>query len=41
LITDASKPWIVKIMKQTLELLIKTPVKLYFEQSLSEATQSW
>ena len=36
---DPSKPWILKILKQTLELLVKIPVKLYFEQRLSEATR--
>jgi len=41
LIIDPSKPWILKILKQTLELLVKIPVKLYFEQRLSDATQSW
>jgi len=39
LIIDPSKPWILKILKQTLELLVKIPVKLYFEQRLSEATR--
>jgi len=41
LIIDPSKPWVLQILKQTLELLVKIPVKLYFEQRLSEATQGW
>jgi len=28
-------------LKQTLELLVKIPVKLYFEQRLFDATQDW
>jgi len=39
LITNQSKPWILKILKQTLELLVKIPVKLYFEQRFSDVTQ--
>jgi len=41
LITDPSKPWILKILKQTLELLVKIPVKLYFEQRCSDVILSW
>jgi len=38
LITDPSKPRILKTLEQTLELLVKIPGKPYFEQRLSEAT---
>jgi len=41
LIVDPSKPWILKILKQALELLVKIPVKLCFEQRLSDTTQGW
>jgi len=41
LIIDPSKPRILKILKQTLELLVKIPVKLCFEQRLSDTTQGW